>query len=214
MKTIIVLGTARSGTSMTAGILFFLGVNISHEHCPNSQNPKGAFESSGWNTLTTEVYKKIEQKIDKSTIKELYESKIKDLVKQNSSEMWGWKSALTHWSLDVFLPFVENPHLVIVTRNITDNAKSWKLHMEKTYTKIVNLEEALERMSCSNNALIENTNSVQCPKLWTTYGNIKNQPLKEAKKMANFLGIEFEESKKEKIKNFIMPDFTTLQSVN
>jgi hypothetical protein len=210
MKTVIVLGNARSGTSMTAGILSFLGVNIDHEHKSNSQNPKGTFENSHWNYLTSEIYQHIERNNDKIQIKELYEARIKDLVKQNSSEIWGWKSALTHWSLDVFLPFVENPYLVIVTRNIVSNARSWQFHMEKTYNRMVSFEEALENMANSTNVLIKNANLAKCPKLWTTYENIKNEPLTEAEKMANFLDIKFDESKKEKIKNFIMPDFTTL----
>ena len=203
MKTVIVLGNARSGTSMTAGLLFYIGVDIIHVHKPNSQNPNGAFESGDWNEITTKIYQ------DEN--KEAYKSQIKDLIEKGKSEIWGWKSALTHWSLDIFLPLVENPHLVIVTRNVVDNARSWQIHMKTNYGKNVSWEQALENITNSNNVLIKNTNTAQCPKLWTTYESLKRQPLVEAEAMAKFLNIDLDQAKKDKVQQFIMPDHTTIK---
>ena len=45
MKTVIVLGNARSGTSITAGMLKILGVGMDSRINPNPFNPKGDFES-------------------------------------------------------------------------------------------------------------------------------------------------------------------------
>lgn len=211
MKTVIVLGNARSGTSMTAGILFYIGVNISHVHKPNSQNPRGAFESVAWNTVTSKIHQEINKGLDKKSIKNAYEKQIKELIEKEKSEIWGWKSAATHWALDMFLPLVENPHLVIVTRNITDNAKSWQIHMQTNYGQTVTWEQALENMADSTRELIKNINSVNCPKLWTTYESLRSQPLVEAQSMAKFLGIEFGKAKKDKVEQFIMPEYSTLK---
>lgn len=207
MKTVIVLGNARSGTSMTAGVLFYLGVNIDHVHKTNSQNPKGAFESDEWNILTTEIY----QAQNKEVYKDQIEDQIKKLVEKQSSGLCGWKSAMTHWSLDMFLPFIENPYLVIVTRNIVDNARSWKTHMKTNYGRNVSLEQALENMAESTRVLIKNVNAAQCPKLWTTYEGLKRDPIFEAKRMANFLDIEFNKNKQDQIQDFIMFDYTTIK---
>ena len=86
MKTVIVLGNARSGTSMTAGILFYIGVNISHVHKPNSQNPRGAFESVAWNTVTSKIHQEINKGLDKKSIKNAYEKRIKELIEKEKSE--------------------------------------------------------------------------------------------------------------------------------
>ena len=125
VKTMIVLGNARSGTSMTAGLLHFLGVNLNHKHKPNAQNPNGAFESVAFNTLTGKMHQEINAGKGKKQIRDMFEDKIKEVIAKNESPLWGWKSAATHWTLDLILPHIQNPRLVIVTRNITHNAESW-----------------------------------------------------------------------------------------
>lgn len=55
MKTVIVLGVARSGTSMVSGLLHFMGVNMNPANNPGPQNPKGSFEDIKFITLTTQM---------------------------------------------------------------------------------------------------------------------------------------------------------------
>ena len=40
MKTVIILGNARSGTSMVSGIVHHLGINMRPKDNPSVQNPK------------------------------------------------------------------------------------------------------------------------------------------------------------------------------
>jgi len=211
MKTVVILGNARSGTSMTAGILNHLGVAISHVHQPNSQNPKGAFESMAFNTITSKMHQELNQGKPKKYILATYGDKIKELVEKHQSELWGWKSAATHWTLDLFLPYLQNPHLVIVTRNIMHNAESWKVHMKTNYGQNVTFDQAMDNMIDSTKVLISEVKKAKCPKCWTTYEDIRANPLAEAEKMAKFLGIEFGKAKKEKVAEFIMPEYSTLK---
>ena len=214
VTTVIVLGNARSGTSMTAGMLYILGVHMTHISNPSSQNPKGAFENPLFNRLTDHIMTDLKKGKDKSQIKEQYDEKIKQLISDNEKTIWGWKSATTHWGLDIFLDYVKNPHLVIVTRNILHNAQSWVVHMRDHYKKHVTLVHALRTMAQSTQVLIEQACRANTPKLWITYEDIKQHPVQEAKRMAEFLGLEFDETKEQEIKQFIMPEYSTLKQKN
>lgn len=60
MKNIIILGTGRSGTSMTAGLFsagdYYMGDKVNR---PNETNPKGQFEDSGINRINELILEKV-----------------------------------------------------------------------------------------------------------------------------------------------------------
>lgn len=210
MKTVFVLGNARSGTSMAAGIISYLGVNLNHDIDPLTDSANGAFENQEMNVITTRFHqaylnKDLDEKKD-----ELIE-RVRTFVQVKKSELWGWKSALTHWHLPYFIKEVENLHLIITTRNPYHTAVSWKSHMKRNYNEVVSMECALQNIAEGHMALVENVNKVSCPKIWTTYEDIKKNSLLEAEKIANFLNIDFTEQMKVKICNFIVPEFTTIK---
>lgn len=210
MKSVLILGNARSGTSMTAGVLSILGVDIRHSNIINEQNPKGSFESKDWNIITTKIHKEIlNSKIFEDIIDD-YQYEILQLIEMYQSELWGWKSALTHRALDVYIPYLENPHLVIVTRNIVKNINSWIRHMKTNYGTNVSWEVASNNILNSTNILFEQVNKTNCPKIWVTYEDLKQKPLIESQRMADFINVELDDMKKDEILGFIMPEYSTL----
>jgi len=117
-KAVIVLGDARSGTSITSGILQAIGVDMngnSGRKC--NGNPNGAFEDR------TVLHKTVawKQELDKgATIEQLrakYGDWVKKWVQARKNSLWGWKSAQTHYSIDLVMPYLEQPHFVLVYRN-------------------------------------------------------------------------------------------------
>lgn len=212
MKTILVLGNARSGTSLTAGLLFYLGVDIKHVHKPDSQNLNGAFESVDFNLVTNKMQMDLNEGKSKDEILKLHNEELKEFIEKNESECWGLKSAATHWNLDIILPYFKNPQLIIVTRNIVDNAKSWVIHMADNYGQNISFDYALEKMLKSTESLINNVKSANCQKHWTTYESIKLNPLQESKKICDFLNLELDEEKQKKINEFVVPGHSTLNN--
>jgi len=54
-KTVVVLGKARSGTSITAGLLNILGVDMGGDRSPTPFTAHGAYEDLEFNDLNSEI---------------------------------------------------------------------------------------------------------------------------------------------------------------
>lgn len=213
IKTVLILGVARSGTSMTAGILSILGVELNEKKGPPkvaSQNPKGAFENINFGTLTGKMHKALAEGKPLRIVKQKYGDRLAEMVTIHQQTLWGFKSAASHHVLSIILPLVKNPHLVIVVRSLMHNAQSWQIHMKEVYGKNVTLQEAMKNSSESQHILMRNSLVATCPKLFTSYEGIKQDPWKEAERMAEFIKVD-PVSKKQEILDFIMPEYTTLQ---
>jgi len=216
MKSVIVLGNARSGTSMTAGLLSILGVNM-HESKKNpqdnkvpSQNPKGSFENVNFAVLTSEMHREYRAGKTMKAIKDTYLARLQQMVKNHErSPLWGFKSAVTHHFIGIILPVMTDPHLVVVVRSLLNNAKSWQVHMKQVYGRNVGLDEALENMANSQYVLMRNSLAAKCPKIFTSYEGIRSDPWGEASRLAAFLGVD-PEPKKQEILDFVMPNYSTL----
>ena len=78
-KTVIVLGNARSGTSMASGLLSAIGVNMHHQHNPNPGNPKGAYEDVNFITLTMNMHRDLKRDMKIPDLRKKYSPRIKEL---------------------------------------------------------------------------------------------------------------------------------------
>lgn len=204
-KAILVLGTARSGTSMIAGLLHKLGVDLRHKVNPSYQNPMGAFETTDWNEMTGWLHMAWKNDVDP----ELIRSKLQDMVELYKTPLWGFKSALTHFHLEFILSEIENPHLVVTSRDPEQNAKSFIIHTKDVYGKDIAYEEALKEIELSNKILQESIYKVNVPIFRTSYSEVKNNPQIEFSSIANFIGVEVPETSF--LDDFILQNYTTLR---
>lgn len=84
-RPIMVVGVPRSGTSVVAGILHYLGVNMGQYYLrPDSQNPLGYFEDAQLLEIDFKYFEKDRKEWKKKT-KEYLGSRLSD-------KPWGWKS--------------------------------------------------------------------------------------------------------------------------
>lgn len=193
-KTIIVLGCARSGTSLVAGLLNIVGVNMSFRMNPSTKNPGGAHDDS---EIVSLMYKMGVDRHCGLDLKKKYDKDIKELIKtrRKPHELWGWKSALTHFYIDLFLPYTHNPHLVFIFRNPLNIIKSGLFNEIETYdlTEVVAVKTKgiAEQIGLLGEIIKKHSG---LPQIYTTFENIKNDPIKEAKILAQFLDVEFEKN--------------------
>jgi hypothetical protein len=208
MKTVIILGEARSGTSMVAGLTHLLGVNMHPKDNPSEQNPKGSFEDPEFIGLTQKLYLENWQTNNLETIAEIVR------IRNADDQDWGWKSALTHYVLEWFLLYVKNPHLIATFRSPLANAQSWKKHMQSEYATEVSIIKALVQMTKGAEILADTIRRHQTiPQLYTSYEYIKINPIREAERIANFLDIEFTEERRELVISFIL-NYSTIKDVD
>lgn len=212
-KTVVVLGQARSGTSMTAGLLNILGVNLHHVDNPSDQNPRGAFEDRAFNGMTSKMHIDMKKGFTPEQMQQKWDEKIKELLERRKEDgLWGWKSALTHYNIGLFIPHLVNPHFVVVTRNTADAAKSLVVHRKDIYNQKISFEDAAKDVKRSVAVLEERVKEFKrIPTLRTTYGQIKSQPATEIKRFGDFLEVKVTKAIKKQAEEFIMPEYSTIK---
>ncbi len=217
MKSVVVAGNARSGTSMTAGLLSILGVNMGElpvEEMKNNhvvQNPKGAFENPDFTKLTSDMHKDWTDGMGHTSLNQKYGQRIKDTIAANQKTLWGFKSAAVAPFLKIFVKNMANPHIVTVIRNVIHNSKSWIVHMRDVFGTNVDFSKALKTMTENQNIIAKTVVGLPHPNIFVTYEDIKKDSWTEAKRLAEFLDIDYE-GKEDEVKEFIMPNYTTLNA--
>ncbi|MFC1738363.1 hypothetical protein ACFL1G_04845, partial [Planctomycetota bacterium] len=57
-------------------------------------------------------------------VREQFEGTIRDLINRKNSSLWGWKDPRTVLTIDLYMPYLNNPHLIICSRNAESIANS------------------------------------------------------------------------------------------
>jgi len=140
-RTVVVLGLARSGTSVVTGMLKILGVDMgpsiedaanprgSHEDVDFARFHREVFEMTGrgngyWNPPPREAILALRPQVDGS-VRELLNRK------RAGKSLWGWKHSRTLLTYGLFLPHLVNPHFVLVFRNLLGTALSSVEHTRR-----------------------------------------------------------------------------------
>jgi len=134
-KTVIVIGKARSGTSLTAGILYQLGVHLGDTlKKAGKANEKGFFENIDILAFNIKVLEDNSFYINKVplpkldcliSLKKQYRKETKELFEKNKKEtIWGWKDPRILWTFPLFSEFIKNPYFIVNYRDVTSIANS------------------------------------------------------------------------------------------
>jgi len=98
-KTFICIGVARGGTSAVAGTMQRLGIHMGDDLPPNYEDPE-------FNAANLPAMKDV-------------------IVRRNAEhKVWGWKNPHAANHLEHLLPGIENPHLVVVCRDLAATLKA------------------------------------------------------------------------------------------
>jgi hypothetical protein len=212
-KTVVVLGAARSGTSVTAGILEALGVDMGSIGASKKWNPKGSFEDKDFQRLNKAIFRMVEPSKDywePPSWRQVMDQraaaapKIRELVaaKSRRERVWGWKNPRSILTLELYLPCLTNPHLVLVSRDRLATAKSSIKHTRGR----IDLPQALRLVDFYTgemHAFVER--HPELPNISIAFEEIVADPKKEAERLAAFLGLEPTEEKLAKVYQLIVP---------
>jgi len=128
-KTIVIIGVERGGTSMVAGVIRALGVNLGEHAGRNHEDPN--FQKDD------EVY-------------------LLNQIKINNShhDIWGFKYPKASLKVDFYSKQLRNPHFILVFRNIASIVDSELLRSDIDPLKTIN--RSLHYYSEATNYLIKN----------------------------------------------------------
>lgn len=204
-KTVIVIGHGRSGTSLTAGMLKILGVDVGINARPDKDNPRGRFEDESFEEMNIKIVNYKDKEDKSSEVKQKLSNEIKTLIKRKSKNklIWGWKHPFTIFTIDFFLPYLLNPYFIFVFRNPIDVVNST---LEFGHGGKMNFFQAFQSVNSYNKEILNFlVKHPDLPKIFITFENIISNPVKEAKRLSDFLGLELKEKQIIKINKFVIP---------
>ncbi len=228
VKEVIILGSPRSGTSLTASILNFIGIDMGEARKPDFENPHGYFEDISFSKLMGELFKLVSPEFDgfhppsddqiKSVFPKLkndFSALIEERRERASKYGWGWKVPSTVFVMEYLLPMLTSPHFVIVVRNPLDIANSM---ME--YTKNKNIYKPLsllEALKVTNYyyakvfSFISNHN--ECSWTVISYESLLKSPVDEIEKLVEFLDIEVSKRRLKRAAKIVDPNIKIRKKV-
>jgi len=207
-KAVIVLGMHRSGTSLMAGILRILGVNMGKELLgANAYNVRGYFEDVDFLRLNEKMLSRMKtswdnpprERIDAEKLKS-FESEIEKLLSQKKG-LWGWKDPATVFFVEQYLPWTENPHFIYCFRNHYDIALSLQERNGFPLTKGLELADIYSRHMTE---VIKKYTSY--PRYFASFDELRADPAGQGKVISEFLGCEFDEKIRKEIEDYVLPD--------
>ena len=215
-KTVVVLGAAKSGKSVMAGILASLGVDMGPTGGPDRSNPRGSFEDKDFADLHKEIFERagkgknywdppsLESIL---ALKDEFASKIQELSLRKSRDktVWGWNHPRTILTAELFLPYLNNPHFIVVFRNPVGTANSSVQHTEK-YQDRVHFLQALKLTNFYYGEILKFLEMhPNLPRSFIAFEELVDDPLREARKLAEFLGLEMSEETTKDIHQLVIP---------
>lgn len=196
-------------------MLKILGVDMGPSHDDKS-NPRGShedidfaifhkelFEMDGaernyWDPPSREIILALRPKVD---------AKIRALLtkKNNGKPVWGWKHARNILTYELFLPYLVNPHFVLVFRNHLSTALSSVEHTRR-HRRPLDLSQALRIAHFYQGEMLRFLkNHPDIPTQCVSYEDVLLDPLKEAAKMASFLELELSDETARAVTEFVIP---------
>jgi hypothetical protein len=223
-RTVVVLGNARSGTSVVAGLLTSMGVHMDSEYGkPDHYAPKGYFESLAAHQINTKIF----QLATKSSVRfvrdahfyppdyeeilkqqERVKNDIVDFVKRHSDRrIWGFKNPKTSLTVELYLPHLVGPCFIVTCRNPVSNAAA----IHKTYG--IPFVEALDITNYYNATISGICSKTKIPKLFINFEQMQKFSSQVVDAIASFLSIDLDERKRTEIEKIIVRKYTTVGPV-
>ena len=164
-KTFIVLGMHRSATSLIAKGLHEAGVNMGDDGSRKQYRTNNSFyEDMDFVLMNRKLLRKAggswknpppREKIIK--IGCIHKQSIERLIKRKNKGLWGWKDPRTVLTLECYLPWLDDVHLITVFRDRRQVAKS--MYKRDRNDKEISMEKALELADEYNKRLIDLLNN-------------------------------------------------------
>jgi hypothetical protein len=202
IKTVIVLGAGRSGTSIVAGILQRIGVNMGNIELEPDGYKHGNFEDIDIRRLNETMldvagfswykppfsphdFKTLVVRIDKHNL--VLRAAIlfnKHSTESEKTGIWGWKDPRTILLLRHYIDLIENPYFIVVFRNQVANAQSMIARDGGS------LEEALQLALHYNTLIVDYLMFSSYPRLYCTFESFFKESSKQLNRIIDFLGIK------------------------
>lgn len=213
MGTIGVFGSARSGTSMTCGILSRIGVDVIHDESNKRQkrfNPTGAYEYFWLRSIGAAIENNLH--LPQEELNALVHPLIdKHIVSRINSPMCGFKLPGL-MCLPTFASKFDDLRVVAVIRNIVNQAKSFQNLRRANEGVTTPLLDLIEEMAKNNCCLLSELRKLpDLPVCFVSFQGLKYNTEYEIGLLSDFLGIEITEENRAAVISYIDAGMKTWQ---
>lgn len=207
-KTVVVLGMARTGTSLIAGILYYLGVKMCTEDEAEEKdefNQGGYFQNTDFKRLNGLFYpdwsKNPPSLIKTKLLAYLRRERLRRLFeKYENEEIWGFKDAKTSFIIEAIYPYLKNPHFVVSLRPASAAASSFYRRNG------ISQRAGRKRWEQSYVRTFKFLSNHEDPFILMEYYDIIKRPNENVRRFIDFLGISPDEKQITKAVSFITID--------
>lgn len=214
-KAIVILGLARSGSSLVTGVLRLLGVDVGAREYADKANPYGSFEDRDFRRLHREIFELARSgatywdppsRAAIMSLEEQFAPRIEALIreKEKGKTLWGWKENRGILTIDLFMPYLTNPHLAVIFRNPLATARSAVRHTERHGD--INLLQAFRVGNLYHDELWGLlTRYSETPKILVEHEELVRNPRDQIELLADFLGVHPTDDQMTFIERFVIP---------
>ncbi|MBN1911576.1 MAG: sulfotransferase [Pirellulales bacterium] len=216
--TYVVLGSARSGTSLAAGVLSRLGVQVDYSiAAPDFYAPKGYYESRASAEINQKIYKlawRGRRQYPDNPVAAYWNpppwedvcqqgpavaDDIRALVAQHAAfPAWGFKNPATCLTLGLYLPHLENPRFVLTHRDMEENVAACSLIYKLDPVYIHNV------LCMYQDRLQQTLAGCDGPQIVVDYAEFKDDHQAVAGRLAEFCDTELTPERREAMDQFVV----------
>lgn len=207
---VVVLGMHRSGTSMVAGILYRLGINMGSDLIgPVPSNPYGHYEDKEFVALNDKILYNAGGSWHKPPAREdlleqgsVYKDEIIAITNKinNAQVLSGWKDPRTSLTIELFYPYLSKPKFIVCHRASLQVADSLKKRSGLPIEEGVNLKGEYDRRI--NDFFARNRNLI---KIDLYYNDVLANTNERIRKIIDLLRIEPSLNQIEQANQFVVP---------
>lgn len=185
-RTILVLGTHRSGTSTVAGVLHRLGVNMGSQLLGASEaNPWGHYEDLSFLRLNDSVVGDWRDPKPEPTDSELGIYANLCTMRNRVFPVWGVKDPRLAFTADYILPHLDDPVFVCVHRSVDRIVESLA---EREGWTAKQAESVTDRYLSARNRLL--ADNADLPRFHIQYEELCSMPIRSTRNLLSVLPVE------------------------
>ncbi len=196
----------RSGTSVIAGILNRLGIEMGDKYGKGIYNPLGFFEDPKFRDLNRKILKEAGGRWDQPPNEEIiyaqrdkFTDEIKNLI-EDKPKIWGWKDPRNCLTIELYIPYLNNPYFIVCYRKPAGVTQSFYRRYKMEYEKVIKLKKIYDER-------IENffKKYPKFKRFDVYYEKIISNPKEFVDNILNFLDISIKRKEYNKAIKFIKP---------
>lgn len=196
-KTICVLGSARSGTSMVSGLLRIMGINMGDNLDPDNNEDRDFHQ-------VTHPLSELVLPSDPG-----HKQKLKDMkafIKgKNQNKIWGWKDPQAIFYFDKIDRYLENPHCIMIFRDplaIVQREIDQKIFEDVTKTMNTVIKRRFNQMFAN----LEYIEQKKYALLLISYERALRQKFELIDELASFIDVELTDEQRQACEAYIKAD--------